>query len=197
MANKVQTIKSDSEYVDLAAERIAGLFIEQAKYNRSRKQGLNRIENQPIDQIKLELRYFWEPILSDETIKYHYPMPLSVLMKKKYKKPAIYRWNIYKHTPDDQKLIYVGETELLCPRRIKGYLSPGPTQQTNKRLMKIFGDYIKTGLKISLEVLNIQFTTMNKIPIVEQDLSNKYTRRLIEAALVVKYQNKGYTLLNY
>ena len=76
--------KSDkNEYIDLAAERLAELFIEQARYNYSKKQKESRTENQSIEQIKLELRYFWEPILSDENIKYHYPMPVSALMKQK------------------------------------------------------------------------------------------------------------------
>src|SRR5690606_26809372 len=62
-----KNLKSDNDnYVDLAAERLAELFIEQAKYNRSSKKAKNPTLGQYIEQIKLQLRYFWEPVLVDD-----------------------------------------------------------------------------------------------------------------------------------
>ncbi len=95
--------KSDNAYVDLAAERLAGLFIEQAKYNRSHKDSKSPQIPQHIEQIKLHLRYSWDPVLVDGTNEYHYPMAVSRLMKQKYNKPVIYKWNVYKHSPNDQR----------------------------------------------------------------------------------------------
>ena len=74
-------------------------------------------------------------------------------MKKNYRKPAIYRWNVFKEIPNDEKIIYVGEAQELCPQRIKGYLNPGPSQQTNKRIKKKFQTYLDKGFKIRLEML--------------------------------------------
>lgn len=189
--------KSDNDnYVDLAAERLAELFIEQAKYNRSNKKLRNPQTPQYIEQIKLHLRYSWDPVFMDETNEYHYPMAISPSMKQQYKKPAIYKWNIYKHSPDDQKKIYIGEATILCPSRIQGYLTPGPSQHTNIRMKNIFSEFINQGLKIRLEVLNLQHSTIGKIPVTQEDLSSKYVRRYIEAIMITHYQNKNYTLLN-
>lgn len=188
--------KSDNAYVDLAAERLAELFIEQAKYNRSHKDSKSPQIPQHIEQIKLHLRYSWDPVLVDGTNEYHYPMAVSRLMKQKYNKPVIYKWNVYKHSPNDQKCVYIGEAAILCPSRIQGYLTPGPTQFTNIRLKKLFQEYLDQKLQIGLEVLNLQYSTLGKTPIVPEDLSNKYTRRYVEAILITLYSNKGYTLLN-
>lgn len=188
--------KSDNNYVDLAAERLAELFVEQAKYNRAHKGVKKPPVSQYIEQIKLALRYSWDPVFVDGTNEYHYPMAISKLMKQQYKKPAIYKWNIYKHSPDDQKRIYIGEAAILCPSRIQGYLTPGPSQHTNIRMKTMFSEFINQGLKIRLEVLNLQHSTLGKTPILPEDLSNKHTRRYIEAILITHYQNRGYTLLN-
>lgn len=191
------SLKSDNNnYVDLAAERLAELFIEQAMYNRSHKGVKEPSVSQYIEQIKLTLRYSWDPVLIDETNEYHFPMAISNLMKQHYNKPAIYKWNVYKHSPDDQKRFYIGEAAILCPSRIQGYLSPGPSQQTNIRMKKMFSEFINQGLKIRLEALNLQHSTLGKIPLLPKDLSSKHTRRYIEALLITHYHSKGYTLLN-
>jgi len=188
--------KSDNNYVDLAAERLAELFVEQAKYNRAHKGAKESPVSQYIEQIKLALRYSWDPVLIDETNEYHFPMSISNLMKQQYKKPAIYKWNVYKHSPDDQKRIYIGEAAILCPSRIQGYLTPGPSQHTNIRMKTMFNEFINQGLTIRLEALNLQHSTLGKIPLLPEDLSSKHTRCYIESLLITHYHNKGYTLLN-
>lgn len=188
---------NNDDYVDLAAERLAELFIKQAKYNRSNKKLKNPQTPQYIEQIKLHLRYSWDPVFRDETNEYHYPMAITPPMKKQYKKPAIYKWNIYKHSPDDQKKIYIGEAAILCPTRLQGYLKPGPSQHTNIRMKNMFSEYINQGLKIRLEVLNLQHSTIGKIPVTQEDLANKYVRRYIEAIMITHFQDKNYTLLNH
>lgn len=190
-------LKPDNDnYVDLAAERLAELFIEQAKYNRSQKGSVNPQQTQYIEQIKLHLRYSWDPVLIDEANEYHYPIAISKPMRQQYKKPAVYKWNVYKHSPDDLKRIYIGEAAILCPTRVHGYLKPGPSQHTNIRMKNMFSEYINQGLKIRLEVLNLQHSTIGKVPVTQEDLANKYVRHYIEAIMITHYQDKDYTLLN-
>lgn len=196
MSKAGENNKTIDEHVDLAAERLAELFIEQAKYNRSHKGSVNPQQTQYIEQIKLHLRYSWDLVFRDETNEYHYPMAVSPSMKKQFKKPGIYKWNIYKDSPDDQKKIYIGEAAILCPSRIQGYLTPGSSQRTNIRIKNLFCELINQGLKIRLEVLNLQHSTIGKTPVTKEDLANKYVRRYIEAIMITHYQDKNYTLLN-
>lgn len=193
---KSKDSKKDDELVDLAAEQLAELFIEQArqKYNKVNKQTVN--EDTYIEQIKINLRYSWEPVLVENNKEYYFPMKVSAHMRKNYNKPAIYRWNIFEEHPDDKKQLYIGETVKFCPRRLRGYLNPGPTQYTNIRMNELFHKLTDEGLKVRLEILNLQNSSMGKIPIVEEDLSDKYVRHYIEHILIVHYQNKGYDLLN-
>ena len=104
------------------------------------------------EKIKLDLSYTWEPVLSKEDQEYHYPMPISPYMKEHYHFPSIYRWDVYEQMPEDKKQIYIGEAQILCPQRIQGYLTPGPSQQINKRMKEKFQGFLKDGLKIRLEV---------------------------------------------
>ena len=63
MTHKSNSNKDNSDnYVDLAAERLAELFIEQAMYNRSHKGVKGPSVSQYIEQIKLSLRYSWDPV---------------------------------------------------------------------------------------------------------------------------------------
>ncbi|MDP2638249.1 MAG: hypothetical protein Q8P26_04275 [Candidatus Levybacteria bacterium] len=196
MNKKSSTNKDTDKYVDLAAERLAELFIEQAKYNRQYKNKDDSQIQPYIEQIKLHLSYSWEPVLFDKDQEYHYPMKISLFMKEHYRLPAIYRWDIYKQLPEDNKKIYIGEAAILCPRRIQGYLTPGPSQETNKRLKDMFDGFIKDGFKIRLSILKLQYSKLGKVPITINELSDKFTRRYIEAILIVNYSDKGYTLLN-
>lgn len=182
--------------VDLAAERLAALFIEQARYNRSHKSETVSKTHTYIEQIKLNLRYSWVPVLVEKDLEYYFPMDISTTMKKEYKTPAIYRWNIFKSNPDDGKRLYIGEAATLCPQRLQGYLKPGPTQWTNKRLNDLFQALLKEELKIKLEILKLEYSTIGKTPITQSDLVNKHIRKYIESLLVAHYSGKGYELLN-
>ena len=89
----------------------------------------------------------------DENEEYFFPKKISPFMKSKYKHPAIYRWNTFRKESDDEKLIYIGEAQELCPQRINGYLHPGPSQLTNRRIKEEFQSYLRSGFKVGLEVL--------------------------------------------
>ena len=88
------------------------------------------------NMIKVEFTYHWIPILKEEGQEYHFPEENSSFMRKNYRKPAIYRWNVFRNIPSDKKIIYIGEAQELCPQRINGYLYPGPSQRTNNRIKK-------------------------------------------------------------
>lgn len=182
--------------VDNLAEQLAGIFIEQAKYNRQHKKRDDSPLGTYIEKIKLDISYTWEPVLAKDDQEYHYPMPISRYMKEHYNHSSIYRWDIYERLPEDKKQIYIGEAQILCPQRIQGYLTPGPSQQTNKRIKEKFQGFLKDGLKIKLEVLRLQRSFIGKVSLTTSELSNKYVRHCIEALLISNYQNKGYVTLN-
>lgn len=59
--------------IDLAAEQLAGIFIEQAKYNRLHKKKDESFKQISHEKINLDLYYKWEPVLFGENQEYHYP----------------------------------------------------------------------------------------------------------------------------
>lgn len=190
------TNNDNDKKVDLFVEQLAGIFVEQAKYNRLHKKKDESPLRVYTERIKLDLSYKWEPVLVKEDEEYHYPMPISPYMKEHYRCSSIYRWDVYEQMPEDKKQIYIGEAQILCPQRIQGYLTPGPSQQTNKRMKEKFHGFLKDGLKIRLEILRLQRSFIGKIPLVPSELSNKFVRHCIEALLITNYANKGYILLN-
>lgn len=143
-----------------------------------------------------EVLFDWIPILQDEDELYYFPNSLTPFMKRLYKSPAIYRWNIYKNTPTDEKIIYIGEGQQLIPERINGYLNPGPSQMTNRRLNTCFREYILNGHKVSLEIVRFDEMSVGDITFRQTDLKNKHFRRFLEHLLITYYEHKGYSLLN-
>lgn len=117
-------------------------------------------------------------------------------MKMRYKGPAIYRWNVHKSTPGDKKLVYVGEAKELCPGRIKGYLDPGPTQETNKRISELFKGFLHNGLKITLDVYIISEIEIGSSMFPSMSLGDTHVRLLVESAIIIEHKQKGFSLLN-
>jgi len=93
-----------------------------------------------MNRLKIEFAYQWEPLLISENRVYLFPKVITSFMKRRYKYPAIYRWSVFKKKPEDEKLIYIGEAQELCPQRINGYLNPDLSKQTNKRIKEKFQD---------------------------------------------------------
>ena len=147
-------------------------------------------------QLKLGFNYQWKPAFINGKQQYFFPERITSFMKKKYGHPAVYCWNIYKSKPGDKKIIYIGETQTLCPQRINGYLKPGPSQQTNKRIKGKFQEYINKGLKIRLEILQFNKIAIGKSIFTFADLTNKHLRRFIEEFMVIYCQQKRYKVLN-
>ena len=147
------------------------------------------------NHLLLEIAFDWVPILRSEDEIYFFPNSLTSFMTRLYKSPAIYRWNVYKVTPTDERIIYIGEGQQLVPSRINGYLNPGPSQ-TNKRLNTRFLEYIRSGHKILLETIRFDNISLEDLSFVQGDLENKPFRRFLEHMLIAYYQQKGYTMLN-
>lgn len=143
-----------------------------------------------------EVLFDWIPVLQDEDELYYFPNSLTPFMKRLYKSPAVYRWNIYKNTPTDEKIIYIGEGQRLIPDRINGYLNPGPAQRTNKRLNTCFREYILSGYKVVLEIVRFDEVSVGEILFRQTDLKNKHFRRFLEHMLITHYEHKEYSLLN-
>ncbi len=144
--------------------------------------------------IDFRLAFEWEVVLASEEVEYKFPSRITDFMKRKYRRPAIYRWTIDR--ADNEKSFYIGEAVRFCPDRLNGYLSPGPTQKTNIRLNRFFLESIGSGASLKLEILKMSGAFVNDLDLQEKDLAQQDTRRLIEKLLVTFYRNQGLDLLN-
>ena len=149
-----------------------------------------------VNVLKVRFPFEWEAVLSSETEEYFFPQPVTGYMKRLYKGPAVYRWNIYRNSPADLKLLYVGQAKQLCPHRIQGYLTPGPSQKTNQRIHEKLRAYLEQGLRIRLEVLRFVDLTIGDFALTTEDMLDKHIRLLIEGLLIAYLKRKGYALLN-
>ena len=145
---------------------------------------------------KVEFAYQWESVLTDINKEYFFPEKITPFMRSNYRHPAIYRWNIFKKEPEDERLIYIGNTQELCPDRINGYIKPGPSQQTNKRINEELQGYIKIGFKIKLEFLLFDNIKIEDFNLTQSNLQDKYVRLFIEALMIIIYKEKGFKMLN-
>ena len=109
-----------------------------------------------MNPFQIKLTYEWQPVLLRENVEYLFPMAISPFMRTRYKGPAVFKWEIYQNIPGDKKLVYIGEAQELCPKRLYGYLNPGPTQLANKKVNTEFRGYLKENLKIKLDICHIQ-----------------------------------------
>jgi hypothetical protein len=149
-----------------------------------------------MEQLNLVLSYEWQAVFLRDKVEYSFPLAISPFMRARYKEPAVYRWIIYKKTAADKKLVYIGEAQELCPKRLYGYLNPGPSQQTNKRIKKEFEDYLRNGFNIKLDVCNIHEITFAGSVLGKEALVDNYIRRLIAAAMIFEHRKKGFTILD-
>ena len=84
----------------------------------------------------------------------------------------------------------------MCPQRINGYLNPGPSQQTNKRIKGKFQTYLDKGFKIRLEILQFDNIKIEDFTFIDNDLKDKHIRRFLEELMIIIYGQKGYKILN-
>lgn len=145
-------------------------------------------------KINFHVNYEWETVMIKHNKPYFFPASISKFMKEHYKGPEIYRWVVKNY--DKINSVYIGEAEILCPRRIQGYLKPGPSQMTNIRMNKLLHKFMNDGMKIGLERLNFSdFSIENKI-ITRDDLANKSLRLILENFMILNHENQGIKILN-
>lgn len=137
-----------------------------------------------------------QPIFSEPGKIYFFPDALTDYMKVKYKFPAIYRWVVLENQDPRIKFAYIGEADSLCPRRINGYLNPGPSQKTNKRIKGNFNELIANNYQIRCELLIIDKLIINNKRLEKECLSDKYIRKLIENLMIFISHQGGIKLYN-
>jgi hypothetical protein len=147
-----------------------------------------------MNQLQIKFIYQWETVLLRENVEYLFPMAISPFMRIRYKEPAVFKWEIYQKTPGDKKLIYIGEAPELCPRRLYSYLNPGPTQMANKKINTEFRAYLKENLKIKLDICRIQDMTFGGTLLDAKAFADKHFRRLTVEAMIIEYEQRGFTV---
>jgi hypothetical protein len=148
-----------------------------------------------MNTLQIGLSYEWQSVFSREKVEYLFPMAITPFMRTKYRVPAIFRWDIYLKTPEDKKLVYIGDAQELCPKRLYGYLNPGPTQKTNQRVNTEFRGYLKEKLSIKLDICNIPDISFGGSSIENKALDDKFVRQLIVDAMIIEHKKRGFTVM--
>jgi hypothetical protein len=149
-----------------------------------------------MDQLQINLTFEWQAVYLRDNFEYLFPMAISPYMRNKYKAPAVFKWDVYQKTPGDKKLVYIGEAQELCPKRLYGYLSPGPTQLANKKVNSEFRDFLKEKLNIRLEICRVQEISLGGTVLDSGAFSDKHVRRLVAEALIVEHSRRGFTVVD-
>ena len=147
-----------------------------------------------MSQLQIILTFVWESVLLRENVEYLFPLAVSPFMRSRYKEPAVFKWEIYMKNPGDKKLVYIGEAPELCPKRLYGYLNPGPTQVANKKINSEFKDYLKDNLKIKLDICRIQDLAFGGTMLDTKALADKHFRRLVVESMIIDHEKRGYTV---
>jgi hypothetical protein len=147
-----------------------------------------------MDQIQLKLTYEWQPVFLREKVEYLFPMAITPSMRTKYREPAVFKWDVYNTKPGDKKMVYIGDAQELCPKRLYGYLNPGPTQKTNQKINGEFRAFLKEKLSIGLYTCVISEISFGEAAPVKVSVDDKYVRLMIVNAMIINHKNKGFTV---
>lgn len=157
----------------------------------------------------LDIDYAWEPVMSSPGAEYAYPDAVTKYIEEKYSKAAVYRWGFFRARRDSSPEItqspyaaYVGETENLA-RRLRGYLNPGPSQTTNKRMKAYLDQELKPGTRIELSMLRfeafhiiIDRANSDSRLVAEFGLGNSYIRKMMENFALIVHDPVHCEILN-
>jgi hypothetical protein len=147
-------------------------------------------------ELQINLTYQWQTVYLRENVEYLFPMAISPFMRNRYKSPAVFKWDIHLKTPGDKKLVYIGEAQELCPRRLYGYLNPGQTQLANKKVNAEFRAYLKEKLRIGLEICQVRQIIFGGSVMDSGALTDKHIRRLVAEMLIVESKKNGFTVVD-
>lgn len=147
-----------------------------------------------MNQLQINIAYEWQPVFLREKVEYLFPMAISPYMRSEYRGPAVFKWDIYQKTTGDKKLAYIGEAQELCPRRLYGYLNPGPTQEANKKVNAAFRGYLNEKLNIKLYVCRIQEIVFAGSVLTPEAIKDVHNRRMITEAMMFEHKKRGFTV---
>lgn len=136
----------------------------------------------------------WRPVLGEGGEFHEYPRPLP-RGHHCARLAAVYRWNVFDTQPGDLMICYVGEAQRLG-RRVAHYVNPGPTQETNLRLSRVFREHIEDGHHIGLDLLIITEGSIDGRDLQMADLADGHLRRAVEQIVTWQHLRDGWTLLN-
>jgi hypothetical protein len=143
----------------------------------------------------VELDFTWLAIESAQGAPYRFPAEMEPRLHALWSRPAVYRWVCSGAVEGELPHIYVGETEDLA-KRLRGYLTPGPSQRTNRRMFDLLSAELKAGRSASLEVLSFDVLTLGEQSLTAADLADPAVRRLLEGLFEAYYKRAGHTLHN-
>jgi hypothetical protein len=148
------------------------------------------------EKLQFEFQYDWKPALLREKVEYLFPMAISPFMRIQYHGPAVFRWEVFDRQSGDKKIVYIGEAQELCPKRLYSYLNPGHTQLANQKVNTEFRAYLKEKLTIRLDICDILDFQMEGLSMSPSLLNDKYIRRLLVVALILDHKKKGYSVVD-
>lgn len=136
--------------------------------------------------LDLNFTWEWKRVLRDYDEEYAFPEDLTQFMKTRYNFPTIYRWCVCKDGQLQPNFIYIGEAKKLYTR-LKSYIRPGPTQETNKRLNSKFNQ-LEPGLVARMDYISFEKVNLGDFIIIPDDLNDKHTRKALEGLLICYYK---------
>jgi hypothetical protein len=137
----------------------------------------------------------WIPFEYETGRRYAYGGPVPAKLNSRFAVPAVYRWVLFKNGQTEPYEIYFGETENLSSR-LNGYIHPGPTQQTNRRLKSHFENEIREGARCELQLLKFNPFRVNELLISQSSLSQEPIRVMLEGFLRASHDSTRCALLN-
>jgi len=140
-----------------------------------------------------DIRYCWNLVESEKGVPFEWGGRVSAYMKSNYSRPGVYRWSIWKEK--QLGAAYIGESEQVV-RRIGQYLNPGSRDSTDRRLHDSLEKQFQKGLKVQLEFLFIEPTSLNSIRIANENLSDTFLRRMIENLIISDIDTTQCALMN-
>ena len=158
---------------------------------------------------ELDIDYQWLRVEAASGADYAYPQAVGKHIDEHYSKPAVYRWAFFKPaegpSPEERqhpRAVYIGETENLA-RRLRGYLSPGPSQTTNRRMKAYLDRELGLGTTIELSILRFEAfhiiidRARNDSRLVDEfRLSNPFIRKMMENFAVIVQDEVTCDILN-
>jgi hypothetical protein len=106
-------------------------------------------------------------------------------MCRRFVGPAVYRWSVFDKS-GEITAAYVGQAEHLV-RRLQGYISPRPSQQTNIRIRKLLDAAVKQGFSVRFEVVVFEDFIINNHAYGFEWLNDPFRRKVIENLAVLEH----------